>query len=126
MIRVQLRGLSLAWALCSAQLSMAVICALAAWVIRGGEAASAALFGGFVVAAPVAYFAIRVSLRRGGSQAGEVLGAFYRAEAGKLILTAVLFVIGALLFGEQFAPLILTCMACLAVNWLILAVAGFD
>jgi len=40
-----------------------------------------------------------------------------------LLLTAFLFFIGARLFGEHFAPLMLTCMACLAMNWVMLAVA---
>lgn len=126
MIRVQLRGLSLAWALCGAQMFMAATSALIVWVIWGGAAAMAALFGGFVAVVPVAYFAVKVYLRHGGSDASEVLGAFYRAEVGKLILTALLFLLGVLLFGKHFAPLILTCMACLTLNWLILAVASSD
>lgn len=126
MSRVQLRGQSLAWALCGAQMFMAAICAAVVWVIWDGMAALAALYGGLVAVVPVAYFATKVALRRGGSGANEVLGAFYRAEVGKLVLTALLFLIGALLFGAHFAPLILTCMACLAMNWLILAVASTD
>ncbi len=73
-----------------------------------------------VVIAPTIYFAAKVGLQR--SNAAEVLGAFYKAEVGKLILTALLFWIGALLFGPHFAPLMITCIACLAMNWVMLAV----
>ncbi len=73
---------------------------------------------------PTAYFAARVYLRGGGTRAAEVLAGFYRAEFGKLLLTALLFFLGASLFGKHFAPLILTSTACLAMNWLILAIAN--
>ena len=97
---------------------------LVAWLVAGKAAALAAAFGGIVVVVPTAYFAVRIYLRRGGTQAAEILGGFYRAELGKLLLTALLFFIGALLFGKHFAPLIFTCMACLAVNWLMLAITN--
>lgn len=126
MKRLDLRGWSLAWVLCAAQAattSLAVIVAAAFW---GQAAATAALFGGIVVSVPALYFAVRVGRRRGATQAKEILGAFYRAEAGKLLLTALLFFIGARLFGDQFAPLMLTCVACLAMNWLVLAFVAVD
>lgn len=126
MIRVQLRGLSVVWVLCGTQMCVAAISALMVWVHWGSSAAKAALFGGFVAVAPVAYFAIKVCLCRGDAGAGQVLGAFYWAEAGKLVLTALLFLLGALMFGKHFAPLILTCMACLAMNWLMLVVVNID
>jgi ATP synthase protein I len=119
--RVHWHGVRLAWALCGAQFLVALAAAAIAGVGRGGTAALAALFGGLVAIVPGVYFAVRVYLRRRGNGAAEVLGAFYRAEVGKLVLTAVLFWIGARLFGPQFAPLILTCTACLAVNWVMLA-----
>ena len=124
MHRLQSSGLSAVRALCTAQLATAAICAGVVWAVWGAESARAALFGGLVAVAPVAYFGLRVFLRRGGLGAGDVLGAFYRAEAGKLALTAGLFVIGAKLFGAHFAPLMFTFMACLAMNWLLLAVTG--
>jgi ATP synthase protein I len=124
MIRVHANGAALAWFLCAGQALTTAVAALVAWVVADKAAALAALFGGIVVILPTAYFALRVYLRGSGSQAAEVLGVFYRAEVGKLLLTALLFFIGALLFGKHFAPLILTCMACLAMNWLMLAIAN--
>ncbi|HEY8009504.1 MAG TPA: ATP synthase subunit I [Rudaea sp.] len=126
MIRVQANDASLAWALCAGQAITTALATLVAWVVADKAASLAALFGGIVVIVPTAYFAAKIYLRRGGSQAAEILGTFYRAELGKLLLTALLFLVGALLFGKHFAPLILTSMACLAVNWLMLAVAVND
>jgi len=120
---VDLRGVSPAWWLCAAQLMTTALAMIVAWVVSGTDAAIAALFGGMVAVVPAVFFAIRVGLRRGTSEAKEVLGAFYQAELGKLLLTAFLFFVGARLFGKHFAPLMLTCVACLAMNWVMLAVA---
>ena len=121
MDRLRPRGRSTAWALVSAQALTAAIAAVIVWIGWGPAAALAACFGGVVVIAPTIYFAAKVGMRA-GSNAAEVLGAFYRAEVGKLILTALLFWIGALLFGSHFAQLMITCIACLAMNWVMLAV----
>ena len=60
---------------------------------------------------------------RSFSHAKECLGALYHAVVGKLLLTLLLFDVVGLVFGTHFAPLMLTCVACLAMNWLTLAVA---
>jgi ATP synthase protein I len=122
MDRLRLRGGSPARALLVAQILTAVIAAVVVLIGWGRAAALAALFGGFVVVLPTLFFAAKVRLRAGQATAVEVLGAFYRAEVGKLILTAVMFWIGALFFGRYFAPLIITAVACLAMNWVIVAV----
>jgi ATP synthase protein I len=124
--RLDLRGLSAAWVLCAAQAITTALAVVIVWTIADSAAAIAALFGGIVVVVPALYFAFRVDRRRGATQAKEVLGAFYRAEAGKLLLTALLFFIGARLFGDRFAPLMLTSVACLAMNWLVLAFVTVD
>ncbi|MGH8121375.1 MAG: ATP synthase subunit I [Rudaea sp.] len=126
MIRVQANDASLAWALCAGQAITAALAAVVAWIVAGKAASLAALFGGMAVIVPTAYFAARIYLRGGGTQAAEILGAFYRAELGKLLLTALLFLVGALLFSKHFAPLILTSMACLVINWLMLAFVAND
>jgi ATP synthase protein I len=122
MDRLRARGRSTAWALVSAQTLTAGIAAVIVLIGWGPAAALAACFGGVVVIAPTVYFAAKVGTGTGRANAAEVLGAFYRAEVGKLILTALLFWIGALLFGRHFAPLMITCIACLAMNWVMLAV----
>jgi ATP synthase protein I len=122
MDRLRQRGGSAALALLGAQALTAAIAAAFAWIGWGHRAALAACFGGIAVIAPTIYFAAKVRLRAGAASAGEVLGAFYRAEVGKLVLTALFFWIGAVLFGPQFAALIITSVACLAMNWVMLAV----
>jgi len=123
---MDLRGVSPAWALCVAQAMITALAATVTWLLLGRSASLAALYGGMVAIVPTLYFAVRVGNRRKTSQAKEILGAFYEAELVKLLLTAFLFLIGALLFGKHFAPLMLTCVACLAMNWLMLAVAKFE
>jgi ATP synthase protein I len=124
--RSDLRGLSPAWVLCAAQVITSALAFVVAWMASGSAAAIAALFGGIVVVVPALYFAFRVDRRRGKTQANEILGAFYRAELGKLLLTALLFFVGARIFGDHFAPLMLTSVACLAMNWLVLAFVAND
>jgi ATP synthase protein I len=122
MDRVAVRGGSTAWALLGGQAITAAIAGLVAWIGWGPAASLAAMFGGLVAILPTLYFAAKVHLRAGSATAAEVLGTFYRAEAMKLVLTVVLFGIGAKWFGQHFAPLILTTTACLAVNWVMVAV----
>jgi ATP synthase protein I len=124
--RLEMRRFSPSWALGVAQAAVIVPCVALAWWMGGPAAGRAALFGGLVAFVPALYFAVRVGLYRGDPGARQVLGSFYQAELGKLLLTALLFFIGVKLFGSQFAPLMLTCVACLAMNWLVLAVARFD
>ena len=118
-------GGSPVWALLGAQVATAAAAAIVAWAARGRSAAMAAAFGGLVAVAPTAWFAVKTHPRPGRFKPAEILGATYRAEVGKLLLTASLFWIGAVLFGAEFAPLMLTCIACLAMNWLMLAVGRF-
>lgn len=119
---LHLRDGSPAIGLCVMQMITALVATAVVGWFWGGAAALAALFGGIVAIVPAAYFAAKVRLRAKSSKPADVLGAFYRAEFGKLVLTALLFWIGALMFGAHFAPLMLTCIACLAMNWLMLAV----
>ena len=119
---VLMPGRSLAWSLCGAQSITAGIGVAVAWVVGGKAAAAAALFGGAIAIVPTIYFAVRVFSRGRRAGAADVLGAFYRAEVGKLILTALLFWIGAIVFSDHFAALMSTCIACLAMNWIMLAV----
>ena len=121
---MDLRGVSPAWMLCSTQAITAALATIIVWFVSGSDAAMAALFGGMVVVVPALFFATRIWMRRSATEAKDILGMFYQAELGKLLLTALLFFIGVRLFGQHyFAPLMLTCVACLAMNWLMLAVS---
>lgn len=98
------------------QIAIALVSAALFW-LRGPGAAAAALFGGAVIFVPTAWFALAVMVRGAATMPRKMPGVFYRAEVTKLILMALGFVLGALWFGNRFVPLILTSMACLAVNW---------
>ena len=117
-----LRDRSPAWLLGVAQLTMTALCAAVAGVVADARTAVAAGFGGLVVLLPGLWFARRVRLRGAAADPKQVLGAFYRAEFWKLLWVALGFYIGAKWFGGQFAALMLTCVACLAMNWVVLAV----
>ncbi len=102
------------------QIGIALASAALFW-LRSPGAAAAALFGGAVVVLPTAWFALAVLVRGVQVMPHKAPGVFYRAEVIKLILMALGFLLGALWFGDRFAPLIVTSMACMAVNWVMLA-----
>ena len=111
------------WVLCLSQTALAAVAGCIAWGVSGSAAAIAALFGGLTAIVPALYFGMRVGLRPRVQRAGQVLGAFYRAEVVKLALTVVMFAIGAKVFGKQFLPLMLTFVGCIAMNWVLVALA---
>ena len=100
-----------------AQAGIAVVAALAAYGLRGEPAALAAAYGGLTALLPTAYVALRIFVRT-EREPHAVLAAFYRAELGKWILAAAMFLVGAKLFPTQFLPLLLTFAACQATFWL--------
>ncbi|RMF18211.1 MAG: F0F1 ATP synthase subunit I [Gammaproteobacteria bacterium] len=80
------------------QLSIALILAAIAlgW---GRETSLSVLAGGLICAVPNLYFTSRVFTWQGARAARQIVKSFYRAEAVKLILTAILFA-----FAFRFAP----------------------
>lgn len=97
--------------------AVALAGAALAGLMAGSQAAAAALFGGATAAVPTLVFGWRVRWQRPGATPPEVLGVFYRGELVKLALTTLLFVAGAIWFGAQFLPLILTFSAGLLVSY---------
>ena len=106
-------------------LAIALCVSVAAWLGGRGEA-TAALFGGLAVFLPSLWFWRRAQASSGSTDAKQALGALYVAEIGKLVLVGLMLWLGALLFRTHYLALMLTCMACLAMNWVLLAVARFD
>jgi ATP synthase protein I len=98
------------------QVLVALIGAVLWMTAAGTGAALAALAGGGASALFSLHFALRV-FARGVAQPERVLGAFYRAEAVKLILAMALFVVAAKYFGHLFVPLLTTYLATLVVFW---------
>lgn len=74
------------------QLIVTVAVALVLWVFRGWIAGYSGLLGGLVALIPNCYFAFRVYRYSGARSARAIVGEIYSGEAGKLILTAVLFI----------------------------------
>ncbi|MDK1397555.1 F0F1 ATP synthase subunit I, partial [Pseudomonas protegens] len=87
-----------------AQLIILLIAALALWQWRGVVAGYSGLCGGLIALLPNVYFAHRAFRFSGARAAQAIVRSFYAGEAGKLILTAVLF---ALTFAgvKPLAPL---------------------
>ena len=102
------------------------VCATVAAAFGGRGEAAAALFGGLAVLLPSLWFWRRAAKSAGTTDAKAALGALYVAELGKLVLVVLMLYVGALLFKAHYLALMLTCMACLAMNWVLLAVARFD
>ena len=74
------------------QLVVTLVVALVLWVFQGLIAGYSGLLGGLVALIPNCYFAFRVYRYSGARSARAIVGEFYSGEAGKLILTAVLFI----------------------------------
>lgn len=107
-----------------AQVLTTALAVVIAWSGAGAPAAMAAAFGGLTAIVPALYFMLKVAGLGPVAEGKKVLSTFYRAEVVKLALTALLFAIGAKWFGANFAPLMLTCVACLAMNWVTLLVVA--
>lgn len=74
------------------QLIVTLAVALVLWIFQGLIAGYSGLLGGLVALIPNSYFAFRVYRYSGARSARAIVGEFYSGEAGKLILTAVLFI----------------------------------
>jgi ATP synthase protein I len=86
------------------QLIVLLIAALVCWQWRGVTAGYSGLCGGLIALLPNIYFAHKAFRFSGARAAQAIVRSFYAGEAGKLILTAVLF---ALTFAgvKPLAPL---------------------
>ncbi|MFA5679190.1 MAG: F0F1 ATP synthase subunit I [Pseudomonas sp.] len=74
------------------QLVVTLAVALVLGIVQGLIAGYSGLLGGLVALIPNCYFAFRVYRYSGARSARAIVGEFYSGEAGKLILTAVLFI----------------------------------
>lgn len=88
------------------QILAAMILATAFWICYGVVAARSALVGGCISIVPSILFSYKALAKWGASRMREVLGQFYIAEAIKLVLTAALFVVAAMLLEVSYLPLI--------------------
>ncbi|MFF7707282.1 F0F1 ATP synthase subunit I [Pseudomonas sp. NPDC007930] len=89
-----------------AQLIVLLLAALVLWQWQGKVSGYSGLMGGLIVWVPNLYFAYKAFRYTGARAAQAIVRSFYAGEAGKMILTAVLF---ALAFAgvKPLAPLAL-------------------
>lgn len=73
------------------QLAVVLVAAAALWVWRGTVSGYSGLCGGLIAWLPNLYFAHKAFRFSGARAAQSIVRSFYAGEAGKLILTAVLF-----------------------------------
>lgn len=73
------------------QLLVLLLLALALWQWQGAVAGYSGLCGGLIALLPNMYFAHKAFRFTGARAAQAIVRSFYAGEAGKLILTAVLF-----------------------------------
>lgn len=87
-----------------AQFVVLLLASLGVWQWHGGVSGYSALCGGLIAWLPNMYFAYKAFRYTGARAAQAIVKSFYAGEAGKLILTAVLF---ALTFAgvKPLAPL---------------------
>lgn len=98
------------------QMVIAVICALLWGFLAGGREGLAALAGGGIGSLLTFYAGLK-TFSRSGPQAQQVVMNFYRAQVRKWILAAVLFAVAVRLFGDVFAPVLVTFCLTLPVYW---------
>ena len=122
MQRLRLKGLRLAALVLSIQFLVGGIAVVICGGLVGSRSALAALAGALIAIVPGFYFAIRAMRATPDATPKQVVNAFYRGEFGKLVLTVLGFVGAVNLLPEQFLPMILTYMACLAAYWVALAI----
>jgi ATP synthase protein I len=98
------------------QILMVILIASGFFFVGGLDYAMSPLLGGAAAVLPNLYFAFRaVRVRSGDAQA--VVRGFYAGEAGKLILTAILFYLIFQLPGIRFLPLLAAYAAVLSTFW---------
>jgi len=85
-------------------------------LLSGIENGISAALGGAAAFFPNVYFAFKVRSKE-GQQVKKIVRSFYTAEAGKLILTAALFVMIFQVPGLKILPLMLSYLMALSVFW---------
>lgn len=98
------------------QLGIGCLAALL-WSLGGGWKAGLSGFVGGAISATLTFYAGILNFGRATSDPGQMVKNFYRAEARKIVLTAVLFALAARFLKDELAPLAVTFVVTLAVYW---------
>jgi len=75
----------------SIPLCVLLLASMLFWQWQGEIAGKSALLGGLIAFVPTLYFSLKTLRFTQAAEARQIVRSFYRAEAGKLILAAVLF-----------------------------------
>lgn len=113
------QGWGLARQVVGVQTLIAGIAALLTFHAHGGAASAAAAWGGLTAIGPTLYFAWRLFQRHVHESPEDVVGGAFRGEIGKIVLTALMFFWGVVLFAEHYAVLLVTFMACTVAYWVV-------
>ncbi|MGE8504848.1 ATP synthase protein I [Ectopseudomonas oleovorans] len=101
-----------------AQLIVLLLAAAVGWQWRGNVAGYSALIGGLIAWLPNLYFAHKAFRFSGARAAREIVRSFYAGEAGKLILTFVLFALAFAGVKPMEAPMLFGAyLLTLMVSW---------
>ena len=93
--------------------------------IKSPVAAYSALVGGLIFLLPNVYFALKAFRYTGARAAKQIMDSFYKGEAGKLILCAILFtMVFKWIPSLDIAALFLSFAIMLVTNWLTPLLAG--
>jgi ATP synthase protein I len=108
------------------QAVVTLVCAVPWAILVGATAGLGALMGGGISVVLSLYFAIKMFSVDAASDPRGAVSAFFRAEALKLVLAAVIFSLVAKFLAHLFLPLISTFIATLAVYWFALIFTRLD
>ncbi|MDQ7091634.1 MAG: ATP synthase subunit I [Methylococcales bacterium] len=103
------------------QITVILVICLGFYLIEGHSKVLSPLLGGIVAFLPNLYLALRMA-RTTGQDAQKIVRSFYAGESGKLILTAMLFMIVFQLPDIELLPLLATYVAVLSVFWFALII----
>lgn len=86
--------------------------------IQGGHAASSAALGGLTCLLPQSYFALKLFKYQGARAARQIVNAFYKGEAMKLVLSVLLFAFAFAWFKVKPLPFFIGFISVQSVIWL--------
>lgn len=110
----------LAYVVIGFQALIALVVPLLVWWFASASLVKAALFGGWIAVLANGYFAIQAFRYSGARASSAMLKAFYRGEAGKFIIVAVLFVAAFRVLGtdkQQALVLVAAFIGVQSVTW---------
>lgn len=87
------------------------------WALLAGRAAAIAALAGGASSALLSFYTALKALGRKRESPAAMLSDFYRAQAWKYALAAVVFVGAIKIFGQQFLPFITAYLATLSIYW---------